>query len=66
MGKYIFIFVVCALVAVIGFMLYPIVHTIWSAQDTSALTSIEKSGMVIGSYAFMGCIGYLVYRHVKG
>jgi len=65
MGKYVFAGVVAFLVIIVGMLLYPTIHTNWSGIDVTDFTALEKSGMVILSYAFIFFMAYLVYAHVR-
>lgn len=65
MGKYAFWGTVAFLVIIIGMLFYPTVHTNFSGIDVTDFTDLEKAGMVILSYAFIGFMVYIVYAHVK-
>ena len=65
MGKGFLVLVVAVVVAIIGMLLYPTVHFIWSGIDVTGFTSLEQGGMVLLSYGFLFWMGYTIFRLIR-
>lgn len=66
MGKYILYAVIAFLVGILGMMYFPTTHGIISGISTTGFTDLEKAGMAILSYAFLGFVVYIIWGHIKG
>ena len=64
-GKYVLFGVIAFLVAIIGMLIYPAMHTAINAAGVVGFTTLEEAGMVLLSYAFIIFIAYIIYAHVR-
>lgn len=65
MGKYILFGVIAFLVLILGMLFFPTVNTNVSGIDVTGFTALEKAGMALLPYIFLGLMVYIIFAHVK-